>query len=153
MDYKPHQAMQMINLGMIKRLLSCKTIWVCVSCYTCSTRCPNDVNVAKVMDWLRQRTLQGKVAPAEKEIAIFHRTFLDAIRAHGRVHELTMMVRYKMATRKYFDDMKLGWKMFAKGKLRLLPSSVRNRTQIADLFAKDSHGQTCGNLSCERKRA
>jgi heterodisulfide reductase subunit C len=135
MDYKPHQVMQLVNLGMIEKLLSCRTIWVCASCYTCSTRCPNDVNVAEMMDWLRQRSLQARVAPAEKDVALFHRTFLEAIRARGRVHELSMIARYKMATRRYFDDMKLGWKMFVRGKLKLLPSGVRNRTEIDDLFA------------------
>lgn len=134
MDYKPHQVMQMVNLRMTERLLSCKTIWVCASCYTCSTRCPNDVNVAGVMDWLRQSAIQEKVVLAERQIAIFHKAFLDTISAYGRVHELTMIARYKMAARTYFDDMKLGWKMFVKGKLKLLPSRVKDRIQFAGLF-------------------
>ena len=67
MDYKPNQIMQMVSLGMKDRVLSSKTIWVCASCYTCSTRCPNDIDIAKVMDWLRQTALREGVAPAEKE--------------------------------------------------------------------------------------
>ena len=60
MDYKPNQVMQMVSLGMKDRLLSSKTIWVCASCYTCSTRCPNDIDIAGVMDWLRQTALEGR---------------------------------------------------------------------------------------------
>ncbi len=136
MDYKPHQVMQMVNLGRITPLLSSRTIWVCASCYTCSTRCPNEVNVAGVMDGLRRQALIEKVAPAEVRVRLFHRAFLDDIRAHGRVHELFMMARYKMATRTYFDDMRLGWRMFARGKLKLFPSFVKNRKEIARLFAR-----------------
>jgi heterodisulfide reductase subunit C len=137
MDYKPHQVMQMVNLGRIAPLLSSRTIWVCASCYTCSTRCPNEVNVAGVMDSLRQQALVEKAAPAEAGVRLFHRAFLGDVRAHGRVHELSMMARYKMATRTYLDDMRLGRRMFLKGKLRLLPSFVRNRKEIARLFTKE----------------
>ena len=134
MDYKPNQVMQMVLLGMKERVLSCKTIWVCASCYTCSTRCPNDIDIAKVMDWLRQSALREGVVPAEKEVALFHAAFLDSIRSHGRVHELGMMARYKMKTGKFFDDFKLGWKMFSRGKLKLLPSGVRKKKEITELF-------------------
>ena len=138
MDYKPHQVIQMVNLGQLDPLLSSKTIWVCASCYTCSTRCPNEVNVAGVMDGLRERALAEKATPAEERVRLFHRAFLDDVRTYGRLHELSMMARYKMATRTYFDDMRLGWRMFTRGKLRLFPSFVRNRKEIARLFAKEN---------------
>jgi len=134
MDYKPNQIMQMVLLGMKERVLSSKTIWVCASCYTCSTRCPNDIDIAKVMDWLRQSALREGVSPAEKEVPLFHAALLDSIRNHGRVHELGMMARYKMKTGKFFDDFKLGWKMFSKGKLKLFPSGVRKKREIRELF-------------------
>jgi heterodisulfide reductase subunit C len=134
MDYKPNQIMQMVLLGMKERVLSCKTIWVCASCYTCSTRCPNDIDIAGVMDWLRQSALREGIVPAEKEVPLFHAAFLDSIRTHGRVYELGMMARYKMKTGKFFDDMKLGWKMFTKGKLKLFPSGVRKKREITELF-------------------
>jgi heterodisulfide reductase subunit C len=134
MDYKPNQIMQMVALGMKERVLSCKTIWVCASCYTCSARCPNDIDIAGVMDWLRQSALRGGVVPAEKEVPLFHAAFLDSIRSHGRVHELGMMARYKMKTGKFFDDFKLGWKMFKKGKLKLFPSGIKRKKEITELF-------------------
>lgn len=135
MDYKPHQVIQMVNLGMAERLLSSRTIWICSACSTCTTRCPNDIDVAQVMDRLRQVAAQEKRAPAEKEIFIFHKVFLNSIRAHGRVHELSMIARYKMAAGRYLDDMKLGWTMFMKGKLRLIPSNVANKKDLPPMFA------------------
>lgn len=134
MDYKPNQIMQMVALGMKDRVLSSKTIWVCASCYTCSTRCPNDIDIAGVMDWLRQSALREGVVPAEKEVPLFHTALLDSIRSHGRVYELGMMARYKMKTGRLLDDMKLGWKMFRKGKLKLFPSGVRKKKEITEIF-------------------
>ena len=136
MDYMPNQIMQMVSLGMIERAIRSKTIWVCASCYTCSTRCPNDIDIAGVMDWLRQRALAEGVA-AEKEIPLFHEAFLHSIQSHGRVHELGMMARYKMKSGKFFDDLRLGWKMFAKGKLKLFPSRVKGKKELTDLFRRD----------------
>ena len=136
MDYKPNQIMQMVSLGMKERVLNCHTIWVCASCYTCSTRCPNDIDIAGVMDRLRQAALRKGFEPAEKDIPIFHAAFLESIRTHGRIHELGLMARYKMKTGKFLDDFKLGWKMFTKGKLRLLPTGIRKREEIRTFFKK-----------------
>ena len=138
MDYKPNQIMQMVSLGMKDRVLSSKTIWVCASCYTCTTRCPNQIDIAGVMDWLRQTALQERVAPAEKDIALFHSTFLEDIKARGRIHELMLMARFKKKTGKWFDDWKLGWRMFTKGKLRLFASGTKDRKTVKKLFRGDS---------------
>src|SRR5512135_2508892 len=69
MDYTPNQVMQMVSLGMNERLLGCKTIWICASCYTCSTRCPNQIDIAGVMDWLRQTALRENVVLSEKDVS------------------------------------------------------------------------------------
>jgi heterodisulfide reductase subunit C len=134
MDYRPNQIMQMVSLEMKERVLKCKTIWVCASCYTCSSRCPNGIDIAGVMDRLRQAALREGVEPAEKEVPIFHASFLESIRSHGRVHELGLMARYKMKTGKFLDDFKLGWKMFTKGKLRLFPAGIKKKGEIRKFF-------------------
>jgi heterodisulfide reductase subunit C len=140
MDYMPNQIMQMVSLGMKERVLSCKTIWLCASCYTCSTHCPNDIDIAGIMDWLRQSTLEEGVSPGEREVALFHATFLDSIRNYGRVHELSMMARYKMRSGKLWDDLKLGWKMFRKGKLKILPAGVKRKKEVSELFTEKNAG-------------
>jgi heterodisulfide reductase subunit C2 len=134
MDLRPNQILQMIALGMKERVLSCKTIWICASCYTCTTRCPNGIDIAGVMDGLRQTAFREGRAAAERDAPLFHSVFLDSVRTHGRVHELGMMARYKMKTGKWFADFKLGWRMFTKGKLKLWPSRIRRRKEVRALF-------------------
>jgi len=38
--------------------LNCKTIWVCSTCFNCTVRCPRGLDVAKVMEALRQLVLR-----------------------------------------------------------------------------------------------
>ncbi len=138
MDYKPHQVIQMVALGMTQPLLSSHTIWICASCYTCTTRCPNEVNVAAVIDRLRQTALEESIPPAEARTVLFHRAFLQSVRSYGRIHELSMMTRYKSASKTYFADMRLGLGMFRRGKLRLVPSFVKGRKEVSRLFPKEN---------------
>ncbi|MGC8811840.1 MAG: 4Fe-4S dicluster domain-containing protein, partial [bacterium] len=64
MDIKPHQIIHLLALGQKERALASRTIWICASCYTCSTRCPNDIDIAGVMDWLRQTAMKEGIKPA-----------------------------------------------------------------------------------------
>ena len=58
MDLPPSQIMRLVQLGQEDLLLASKTIWVCVTCNTCSIRCPNDIDIAMVIDSLRERALE-----------------------------------------------------------------------------------------------
>ena len=60
MDVLPQRVMRLIQLGAIEELLVKKSIWVCASCVTCSVRCPRGVDIAKVMEALRQMVLRKK---------------------------------------------------------------------------------------------
>ena len=42
-DMQPNQIMRGIQLGLKEKVLSSKSIWMCLSCSTCSLRCPNDI--------------------------------------------------------------------------------------------------------------
>lgn len=41
-------------------VLDAETQWVCASCYTCTVRCPNDIDIAAIMEALRQLRLRAK---------------------------------------------------------------------------------------------
>src|SRR3990170_8026178 len=53
MDILPNQILRHIQYDHRGKVLSSKTIWICASCYTCSVRCPNNIDIAKIMDTLR----------------------------------------------------------------------------------------------------
>lgn len=140
MDILPHQVIRMVQLGMKERLLSSKTIWLCASCETCTTRCPNDVDLAKVMDVLRQTAISSGATLGDSRVPSFHRAFLSSIRKRGRLHELEMIARYRLENREFKEDIRLGLMMFLKGKLKLLSSKIKGRKEIEDIFAQAGKG-------------
>ena len=59
MDYLPSTIIRMVQLGMEETLES-KTIWTCMTCFNCEVRCPRGIDIANVMEALRQLVLRKK---------------------------------------------------------------------------------------------
>ncbi len=136
MDRPPSQIMRMIQLGQEDLLLSSKTIWVCVTCNTCSIRCPNDIDIALVIDSLRQRALKKGIRPAKENVALFHKYFLDNVRKRGRTFEGELLARYQLRTGQAFQNAGLGLRMFLKGRMGVLPERVSDKKAIRELFRR-----------------
>ncbi len=122
MDYKPAELIHAIRLGMDDLVLNSQTMWLCASCETCTTRCPQEVDVAKVMDAVKITALRRGVKPAIPQVASFYKAALANIKKCGRMYELGMIIGLKMRTFEFFKDAGLGMKMFKKGKLKMIPS-------------------------------
>jgi heterodisulfide reductase subunit C len=139
MDILPNRVIRMVQLGMKQQVLASSAIWLCVGCNTCSMECPNAVDMAAVMDVLRRMAVQENVKIPEPGVLSFHQKVIDSISRYGRTHKLEIMMRYKLSEKDFFSDMDLGLKMLSKRKLDLMPSKVKDRQQVQDLFklAKD----------------
>jgi len=59
MDLLPSKVMRLVQLGM-EDVLKSRTIWVCSTCLNCTVRCPRGIDIANVMEALRQTLLRGK---------------------------------------------------------------------------------------------
>jgi heterodisulfide reductase subunit C2 len=53
MDILPNQVIRLIQLGGNEALVNVKTVWLCASCFTCTTRCPKGVDLARIMEAVR----------------------------------------------------------------------------------------------------
>jgi len=138
MDIMPNQVMRMIQFGLWEELLRSKTIWICASCQTCTARCPNDIDIAHVMDTLRQMSREAGVPAGGEKIVKFHEAFLDSVRRHGRLFELGMVGRYKLSSFDFFGGAKIGMEMVKKGKLKFLPPGIKGKREIREMFDKVS---------------
>jgi len=143
MDLLPDQVIRLALLGQEERLLGCRTIWVCSACETCTTRCPNGVDIAGVMDWLKEEALKTGKALPEVEVAAFHRFFLESIQAAGgRVDENRLLRRFTLFTLwrrpkvgELWENLKLGLKLFKRGRLSLGgPPKLKNQADMAKIF-------------------
>ncbi|MCX7018741.1 MAG: 4Fe-4S dicluster domain-containing protein [bacterium] len=149
MDVMPNQIVRLAQMGMEDRAMLSESVWLCVSCQTCTTRCPKSVDCAGVMDAMRQLSAgRDAVAPAMRNTLIFMRAFLDNIRRNGRLNELELVGQFKTAgffsslsIPFLFKDAMLGPKMMSRRKLRLLGKKVRDRAIVKRIFER-CHGKT-----------
>jgi heterodisulfide reductase subunit C len=61
--YRPRQIIRMAQLGLRDRVLNSDTLWLCAACFTCTDRCPQDVEVASVIRVLRNLAAEKGIVP------------------------------------------------------------------------------------------
>ena len=145
MDLPPTRMMRAAQLGQIEEASKADSIWRCLSCLTCSARCPKSVNVSGVVDALRQFAVEtNSVSPKSAKIIGFQKAFLRNVRRNGRTNEVEMAsdfeIRYFF---RRFDVMNvvntglLGPKMIARGKMHFaIGSPVTDKALVKRIFDK-----------------
>jgi heterodisulfide reductase subunit C2 len=140
MDYPPSVIMRMLQTGnpeLEEKVLRSFSIWVCLTCEMCFARCPMSIDIPKMMDFLREKSIKEKKANKKaKMIIAFHKSFLDSIRYTGRLYEIGLLADYKTRTLKILDDMDLAPKMIRRGKLNIIPELIKDRSGVASIFRK-----------------
>lgn len=68
MDILPHQILRLMQLGQLETVLNSNSYWHCAACLTCTSRCPKDVDLARVMEALRTILIRAGKSP----IQVFH---------------------------------------------------------------------------------
>lgn len=147
MDLLPNQLIRLVQLGRLDRAMKSEAIWKCVSCMTCSTRCPKSVDCAGILDGLRQLAVErGTVSENRRRTILFQQAFLDNIRRNGRLRELELVGLFKtkafLADRNIpllFKDAFLAPKMLKRGKLHLRGECVADRGVVQRIFERCKH--------------
>ncbi len=121
MDLNPNQVMRAIQFN-DENVLQANTMWICASCQTCSTRCPQDIDIAGVMDGLRMVARERDIKPAVPVVEKFSKLFLTDIRLMGRLYEVGLMGGLNLWSGNLFKDMDLALEMLKKRKLHPFPS-------------------------------
>lgn len=143
MDLLPDRVIRLALLGAEDQVLGSNTIWVCASCETCTTRCPNGIDIAGVMDWLKEEALKRGLAIPQPDVAGFHRAFLKTIKTSGgRLSEPLLMGLFAFNKfRRKFDpedmrqNLKLGLKLWKRGRLPLPKlHGLKGRQEINKIF-------------------
>ena len=58
MDILPNQVFMLLQEGDVDTLLQANTPWICAACFTCTVRCPVGLDLAAVMEALREVQLR-----------------------------------------------------------------------------------------------
>lgn len=140
MDYAPNQIIRMLQLGLPQveeKAVGSMTVWLCLTCGTCLARCPKEVDLPSIMDFLREESLRrGMVNPKAKDIVSFHKAFVDAVGGGGRVFEMGLITDYKMRSGHFLQDMLVAPRMIARGKLHLLPHLIKGRKAVRNIIKR-----------------
>lgn len=124
MDLMPNQVMRAVQLG-DEGVLEANTIWLCASCQTCTTRCPQELDIAAIMDSLRIEAKRRGLPPAIPEIDKFTTLFLRDIGLLGRLYEVGLMAGMNLMTGQPMKDLDMGLEMMKRRKLKLIPAVTR----------------------------
>ena len=143
MDLFPDEVIRLVILGHRKAVLRCDTIWVCAACETCTTRCPNDVKFAELMDCLKEMAVQEGIRSTQPQILSLHTSFLKDVKRWGRVFETTFLPEYFLRsgellrmwkTGTWRAEMKLSWQMTRKRRLPILPKTIKGKKEVRKIL-------------------
>ena len=133
MDIPTNKIMRLVQMGLIEEAMKSSAIWLCASCITCTTRCPKGVDVAKVMEILRQMAKDHNCV-AEKNIDKFHSVWMGILGKMGRMYEPGLIVGRNITTGKLLQDTSYGVPYITKQKLKLIPYRSKNMDEINTLI-------------------
>lgn len=137
MDHTPRMLFAMLRAGMKEAVLRSNTPWICVSCYHCVVRCPQEVHITDVMYTLkgmaiRERLFQESTAPE------FSETFVDMVENYGRSFEFGLAMRHYL---KHFPlrmpsmaDMGIG--MLSRKRMTVRPRRIKGIDQLKAILEK-----------------
>lgn len=147
MDHTPRMLFAMLRAGMREDSLKSNTPWICVSCYHCVVRCPQNVHIADVMYTLKGMAIEAKLF-RDSTAPDFSQTFVDMVEEYGRGFE------FGLATRHYLKHFPLrlpsmapmGLGLLSKKRMTITPTRIKGIKQLKAILKRakevegDSHG-------------
>ena len=134
-EHFPHWKQRRTDVSESASTLRTKSMSI-VSCETCSTRCPNKVHLASIMDALRKLSWDAEGASKESYVQLANKLFLQNIRTYGRQYEMRLAAVFNVKSGQFLKDLMLGPKLLAKGKLKMFHSKNRNLSEIEKIFTR-----------------
>jgi heterodisulfide reductase subunit C len=152
--FTPNILIRAVVLGDRETALNNELIWRCVSCYTCGTRCPNDIQTARITETLKKMAKEAHAVPILPRVADFHDAFVESGVRWGRLNEMEFMGVYEIKTAvrnikdKNFEaiveELKtqaaLGLEMFKLKRMHVGFLTSRGRAEIKALY-KNRRGE------------
>ena len=131
MDHTPRMLFAMLRAGMREDALKSNTFWICVSCYHCVVRCPQNVHIADVMYTLKSMAIQARLYQ-DSTAPDFSAAFVDMVEEYGRSFELGLASRHYL---KHFplrlpSMAPMGLGMLSKKRMSLIPKRIENTSQL-----------------------
>jgi heterodisulfide reductase subunit C len=139
MDYTPRRIVQLVREGFRDDALSCQTIWLCASCYSCGVHCPQQIHITDMMYGLKREAIREKKYPARFPIPVLAQEFFGMVKRRGRSSEFWLVLRLAMKSNPFilFTMMRTGWDLFRTGRMSLKSEGIERRDELARLMQEN----------------
>ena len=136
MDIPPREIIALFRAGDIESIFSSLTIWICASCYACTVRCPMGIKVTDIFYALKRTAMEKNLFPKRFPVYVLSRSFIKMANLFGRSYEIGLLAVYYLRTKplKLFGLMPLGYRLWRRGRVSILPKRVKQRRQLADIL-------------------
>jgi heterodisulfide reductase subunit C len=148
MEHTPRLLFAMARAGMRDAVLRSNTAWMCVSCYFCAVRCPQEIHIPDVMYAIKSIATREGIVP-ERTARDFSRTFVDNVHRYGRSYEVGLVARHYL--RHYplrlpgMAPMGIG--LVTKGRMGFVPHRIRGIDGLRAILARARDLETDGAVA------
>ncbi len=127
MDITPREVIALIRAGEIEKILKSRTIWICASCYACTVRCPQGVQITDILYALKRLAIDQKIFPKRFPVYALSQSFVDLANRFGRSYEPGLILLYALKTNplKLISMVPLFVRLLMKGRIGLLPKKIK----------------------------
>ena len=161
MDHTPRAIFAMLRAGMREEVLKSNTPWMCVSCYFCTVRCPQEIHITDVMYTLKNISLEvekpnlpvvysppsawglknisSETKKYDPTAADFSKTFIWMVETFGRSFEIGLAgvhnVRHFITRLPNMTPMAIGM-LTKKGMSPLPPKRINGMDQLTKILQR-----------------
>jgi len=136
MDITPRELIALFRAGEIKTILSSRTIWICASCYACTVRCPQDVQLTDIMYALKRLAMDNKIFPRRFPVHSLSKSFVGYTNRFGRSYEPGLILSYSLKTNpfKLFGMIPMFIQLLKKGRIGIFPKRIKSRKNFSKIL-------------------
>jgi heterodisulfide reductase subunit C len=138
MDISPRELIALFRAGEMERIMTSRTIWICASCYACTTRCPAGIKITDSIYALKRTAMERGLKSTAPQVQRLATLFTDNLMRNGRLHEGTLIRQYYLRTqpRKFLDLIPLAWKMWKTKRIAIRPTRIREHATLSRIISK-----------------
>ena len=137
MDHTPRAIFAMVRAGLRDEVLASDTPWMCVACYLCAVRCPQEIHIPDVMYAIKSIASRSDRVPDAVAVD-FSRLFVGNIRRYGRSYEVGLAARYYLRHHplRLPGIAPMGIGMVTKGRLGFIPHRIEGLDGLRAILAR-----------------
>ncbi|MBD2395381.1 4Fe-4S dicluster domain-containing protein [Cyanobacterium aponinum AL20118] len=132
MDMSPRTLILMIQRGEWEKVLQSNTLWMCSSCYICTSRCPRGVRPSDVIEAVKAIAIEEGI---KNDSTKFNQIFVDLVQKRGILFEPELMQRFG-GLQAMIDQAPLGIQLVLRGKMSPFPEKIKNPQQFSQALDK-----------------